>query len=376
MNNNTTRLNTTTSRPLTTAAAPVVDVFFNNLTTAGQVFVIYCNVVHLVYMLMVAVFPDLRKRPLLFINHAVFADWLFPAGSLVFQYFDPTLSTDKTLVTGVCSFFELYWPFSIFTRLYAILLIAIHRYLAVFRSETFKKINASNLYLSLPILAIWSFSLAISFVFKYAFKTTYSLTFCLHGFSTVWIDSLLNGLFFILFGIIFPGCAIVAIYVAIHYRLSLLGKKLQSNAVNEFAKKPSQAQIITPRSSSSNGSNRINKQREMRFANQFILLCATVVLTVCGNSIFGLRGVIPNYFNLFYYWRPVIRCHIMFFSAFVPILSFYFNPLRKKMFRRIHEVATNTQSSAQKNNNSSVGDSKSKNTAGTDRSINSQRKEG
>ena len=294
-----------------------IDPFSANLTIAAQVFVLYCIGVHLAYLVLLALVKDLRRKSLFFINHSVVANLLFPIGSVVFQYFDASKanSTNHAAVTILCSFFEIYWPFSIYTRMYSILLIALHRYLAVFNSNLFKRINKSNVFLFLPVASIWLLSLSLSFIFKYSFSTTYSTTFCLHGFSTIFINSLLNAIFYILFSMIFPAIAIVTLYIVIFMRLKQVGRK-----------------VSQPNSRVSIASDGTNSKSEMRFANQFILMCLVVVLTVCGISIFSLRGVIPNYFNIFYYWRPVIRCYIMFFSSLVPIFSFYFNPFRKRIF--------------------------------------------
>lgn len=310
------------------------DILYNNLTLAGQVIVLFCNGVHLFYLILVIIFKDLRKRPMIFLNHAVFANALYPLASLVFQYVDPTKFTDKIMAQNMCSFFEIYWPFSIFTRMYAILLIAINRYIAVFKIELFKKIKDSNVYIVVSILSIWATAIAFAYISKFAFQTTYSLTFCLHGFSTVWINSLLNGIFYILFSMIFPCIAIIVIYVLIHKKLTTIGKRLSTvNTSKRVSFAPSDQ-----------SGRSVNKKREMKFANQFIIMCIIMTLSVCGTSVFGLRGVIPNYFNLFYYWRPVIRCYIMFFSSLIPIFSVYFNPLRKRVYSYFTSTS-NAQSS-------------------------------
>lgn len=289
-----------------------IDYLYNNLVTAGQIFILYCITVHIIYIGFVLCVKQLRKKSLFFINHSIVVNALFPLGSLVFQYVDTAAMPNKTLVTILCFIFEIYWPFSIYTRMYSILLIAVHRYLAVFRKHLFKKINSSTVLLIASVALIWFISLSLSFIDKYAFDTTYSVSYCLNGFSPNFLNSLLYALFYILFAMIFPTIAIITFYVLIYLRLRQNQSKI--NAVDH------------------------HKITEMRFANQFIIMCLIVVLALIGIIITGLRGVIPNFFSLFYYWRPVIRCYIMFTSSVFPIFSLVFNPFRRRVF---HYFVTN-----------------------------------
>lgn len=333
------------------------DSLLANLTTSSQVFIYFCISSHLIFIIFVGFFSELRTRHLVFINHAVLANLLYPIGTFVFQYVDPnTMTNQQQTVVRLCSFFEIYWPFSIYLRMYSIVLIAVHRYLAVFWPDYFRKLNDSVLYLSVPIGFIWSISLAFTLVIKYAFRTTYSLTSCLSGFSTVFIDSLVSTLLYVSLSLIIPAIAIVTLYVIIWRRLNQLGGQLGKSKIKI---------VLTTETNYSNENNvglnrtisivsvRINKRKEMKFANQFILLCSVVVLTIMGIAVFSFRTIIPNYFNVMYYWRPVIRCWIMFFSALVPIFSFYFNPSRHKIYNLIfcNKTIQNSSNNSLENSN-------------------------
>lgn len=356
MSNNTQQQSNFTN--ITSSTQP--DILFNNLIISSQVFVIFCVVVHFIYLILVIFLPDLRTRSLAFINHAIFANSLYPIGSLVFLYVDPNtmISRTPTLVSILCSCFEIFWPFSIYLRMYSILLIAMHRHLAVFRSDLFRRLNNSPLLITLTILSSWVMSLTLSFSIKYAFRTTYSLTNCLSGFSNVFINSLVSALLYVIFSLLLPTIAIVVIYIIISRRLNSLGDQLASKKAATRKK----AAIIAVKSvtmlNGGLGSNvqmiRINNRKEMRFANQFILLCLLVVLTIMGIAVFSFRGVIPNYFAVMYYWRSVIRCYIMFFSAIVPILSFYYNPSRNQLFHHVKSHISSNLSWTDINNNSTT----------------------
>lgn len=285
------------------------DALLDNLSIATDVFSFYCVSLHLVYFVLVVFIKELRTRPLFFINHSVATNTIAPLAILTFQYFDPATVDNQTTVSIVCSIFEIYWSFSYYIRTYSILLIAVHRYMAVFKLEMFKKINSSNVYLIGLVVFVWVISFAFSFIFKYMFSTTYSLTFCFNGFSTVFLHALLYDIFFVLFAIILPAIAIVVIYILISVRLQKSGKRVH-------------------REQPSDSNHRV---REMRFANQFIVMCTLVILSSFGFILTGLKSVIPDYFSIFYYWRPVFRIYIVFFSSLIPLLVLFFNPFGKRV---------------------------------------------
>lgn len=342
------------TRNATSTALTQPDTLYENLIISAQVFVYFCVGLHVIYVILVLFFRELRTRPLVFINHAVFANSLYPLGNIIFFYVDPNIIIPQNpqLVRILCSFFEIFWPFCIYLRMYSILLIALHRYLAVFRSDVFRRLNDSHLYLIISITATWLISIAISFILKYAFNTSYTLTNCLYGFSSSFTNSLVSTLLNTLFSLVLPAIAIVIIYIIIARRLNQLGDQLvvrrnananvgsASNSRAENATRTFMEQTSNSNTTSSTGGGgrqvKISKKKEMRFANQFILLCLLVVLTILGIAVFSFRGVIPNYFNVMYYWRSVIRCYIMFFSALVPIFAFYNNPSRGRLVSWIH----------------------------------------
>lgn len=348
---NTTR-NATSTNSSSSTAQP--DILYENLIISAQVFVYFCVGMHLIYLILVVFFRELRTRPLVFINHAVFANSLYPLGNIVFFYVDPNIINPQNpqLVRILCSFFEIFWPFCIYLRMYSILLIALHRYLAVFRSDVFRRLNDSHLYLVISITVTWLISIAISFILKYAFNTSYTLTNCLYGFSSSFTNSLVSTLLNTLFSLVLPAIAIVVVYIIIARRLNQLGDQLvvrrNANAIidsgnssrAENTNRTFMEQTSNTNTTSSTGGGgrqvKISKKKEMKFANQFILLCLLVVLTIMGIAIFSFRGVIPNYFNVMYYWRSVIRCYIMFFSTLVPIFAFYNNPSRNRLVSWIH----------------------------------------
>lgn len=206
-------------------------------------------------------------------------------------------------------------------RMFSILLIAVHRYIGVFKVDLFKRMNQSTLLLVLVILSTWIFAIILTIIDKYAFSTTYSITFCLDGFSPNWLFNLLYAIYFVVLSMFIPTIIIVTIYVLINRKLNELGQKLSTDVLT----------IRTATVTSTRGL--INQKRERRFAQQFILMCLVVVLNICGISIYSIRAVVPNYFLVFFYWRYIVRCWILVMVSLVPILSLAFNPSIKRITR-------------------------------------------
>lgn len=308
--NRTSNLTTTVPPP-----SPAVDQVYEALLLTSQVFTYYCVAVHVIYILLALAFRELHKATLIFIHHAAIVSIFYLAGMLIFQFVNPAAFADQRQVVILCSFFEYYWPLSIYMRMFSILLIALHRYLGVFKPDLFKKLNQLVWPLVLLVLAAWACALILTVIGKYSFSATYSLTFCLDGFSPVWLNNLLYAIFYVTLSMFVPGTVIVIIYVMINRRLKSVARKVNANKIDG---------TNSQQPSTSNRS--INQRRERRYANQFILLCLCVVLNISGISIYSVRALVPNYFSVFFYVRPVVRIWILVMASLVPILSVAFNP--------------------------------------------------
>lgn len=93
-----------------------VDIVYENLLTMTSVFNYYGVAVHFAYLLLILACDGFRKRPLVFVNHAVVVSTIYPCAILVFQYVNPaTYLAQKQLelVNGLCSFFEYVWPVAV-----------------------------------------------------------------------------------------------------------------------------------------------------------------------------------------------------------------------------------------------------------------------
>lgn len=293
----------------------------------------YCLFAHFVYLLLLLARRELRKRTLLFINHAVLASLFYPLAMLTLQQIHIPSLPDRKLSHLLCSAFEIFWPFGIYIRMYSILLIAIHRYMAVFHLKLFKRINDSHILLASPILLAWTLSIMLPLIAKSLFNTTYSNVYCLDGYSTNRISSAFYSVFYVVFSLVLPAISIISIYVSISLRLRRIGNRLNERnsavggktVVLVDGKHVRTMLFLRP----------TVRARELRFANQYILMCLIVILTICFISVFSLKGFIPNFFSVFYYWRPVIRTCILMLASMIPTLSFYFSPTRRRLIKLI-----------------------------------------
>ena len=337
----------TINQSLSMASPPDPDSLYINLMLINRVANYYCIFAHLLYLVLIVFVHDLRKRTLLFINHAVVASLFYPLAMLTFQHVHiPTLA-NRRLSHVLCSIFEIYWLFGIYIRMYSIVLIALHRYIAVFHIELFKRINDSFIYLTAPIVVSWLASLGLTLLAKYLFNTTYSAFDCLDGHSTNQLNSILYSVFYVIFSLVLPTFVIILIYITINKKLRHIGTKLKTSQPRRASTRRSTLSmrrrrrgqtLFEPSYYSETYLKHTNiRLREIRFANQYVLMCIIVVLTICCISVFSLKGILRNFFVLFFYWRPFFRTCVLLLASMIPILSFYFNPARKKFFKFVRD---------------------------------------
>lgn len=355
-NNNSVVSKTVVLTPTTTTTTD--DRLYTTLMLINRAAAYYCVFAHVLFILLVCLLPELRKRTLLFINHAVVTSLFYPLAMFTLQQVNIPNLDDRTLAHRLCSLFEIFWPFGIYIRMYSIVLIAVHRYTAVFHIELFKRINDSRVCLAVSILAAWSLSILLPLTGKHLFNTTYSHVFCLDGYSSNRLNSLFYSLFFVIFSLVLPAISIVTIYASINARLRRIGNRLcgenmrlrNNNINNNKSLSSSTTNSLTTSTMLTTTTTKRPKvivttkrsvlflkpavrASEIRFANQYVLMCLIVILTICFISVFSLKGVLPDFFRIFFYWRPVIRTCILLLASMIPTLSFYFSPAKKKLVK-------------------------------------------
>lgn len=288
--------------------------------------------VHLIFIIILIKSKSLKKRTKLYVNHATIVNCFYTLVMTMYIFFERPDTENQILNNVLCSISEIWWIFSSYVRMYSIFLIAIYRYLAVFRIDIFKKLNNSIVLLVGPIFIVWLLSIMFPIFFKFVLQTSPSRVFCLDGSTPIFTKTILYFIFNYNLIILLPSIIIVGIYIKIMIRIRANSKRVNINYMFNSSKNDI--------SNSKNSSNQEkeeaqNLKKQQRFANQFILMCISVIASAFVLSIFSLRDIIPNFFIVFFYPRPLLRIYINCSVMIVPFLSMYYHPHRKIFFRKI-----------------------------------------
>lgn len=157
---------------------------------------------------------------------------------------------DRVLNEILCSFSEIFWIFSIYIRMYSIFLIAVYRYLAVFKLIWYKKVNSSNFILLTPVFFIWFMSILLPIITKYLFNTKPHPVFCLDGNTMVFVDLIMYFIVNYSLMVFIPLVLVIMIYYKIILKLRQLGKKVIKAKFNAKVS-PSPIEIASLSSSNS-----------------------------------------------------------------------------------------------------------------------------
>lgn len=329
----------------------------------------YGITIFILFALILFFSKKMHTRVYLYINHCVLVSVVYCFMMFVYLFGNYPNFQDKLLNEVLCYMSEIAWIFGIYIRTYSILLIAIQRYLAVFKISLFKKLNSSLFYLIAPLIFIWLFSLLMPIITKYSFNTKASAIFCLDGYSLVFSDTISYIVVNYTLMVIIPSIITLVIYYLIIRKLSILDKKigvvasLSSNqdelATNNNIKTPivSNHTSLSRRKDQDSNTNstpsqikninevRMHSKKNHRFAKQFLLMCFTVIASSIVHTIFSLRSVIPDFFIIFYYWRPVLRSYLIIVISLIPIITIYYHPSRHQVIKKIKSTRTKLFSS-------------------------------
>jgi hypothetical protein len=352
------------------------DYLINTLLTIDSVVRYYGVLIHLAFVIVLGLSKDLRSRTLLYVNHATIVNSFYCIITFMYMFSDRPNFASEIINNILCSMSEIGWIFSSYIRMYSILLIAIYRYFAVFKINIYKKLNESLFLLIIPIIVVWAISIIFPLAFKYIFGTTRFIPFCLDGASSSYKITVMYFSFNYIFHIILPLIFIITIYILILVKLKKMGEKVgKSKSQNRPATEARGEQEIetgkrkTSKTNTAKNRNSLeapkdlkgqeinrsaNTKKQKRFANQFILMCFSVLASSFVLSIFSLRNVIQNFLVIFYYWRPVLRIYIIIVISIVPLITMYYNPSRDKllaMLRLKNSRFINSQASTSYNNN-------------------------
>ncbi len=200
---------TTTPQPQTT-----LDQLYSALIVIDFGIRVYGFVIFLIFTVFVIFSPCMRSKSSLYSTHCTFVCSIF--NFMMFLYLLP-ISPNQLQ----CTVSEIVWLFSNYIRSYSILILAIYRYIAVFKKELFKKINDSDLILAAPLIVIWTFSIVSPIATIVGFNETSSPSVRCQDASTSSTEKtiVLDTLNFSLM-IFLPSLLIIVIYCLIMQKLN------------------------------------------------------------------------------------------------------------------------------------------------------------
>ncbi len=140
--------------------------------------------VYIIYFLLVAWLKPFRTRNYLYLHHVNLIAFLFSIHLVAYlRTRSSPIDYIDLLPPSVCYASELAWSTSKYLRMYSLLLLAIYRFMAVFKIEFYKKLNKKPFNLFSVIILVWFLSLGFSLTLKYGLGTRPAGTFCRDGYS-------------------------------------------------------------------------------------------------------------------------------------------------------------------------------------------------
>jgi hypothetical protein len=161
-----------------------VVVFAGFTTSLDYVVRVIAVLVHFVYAAFVISLKEYRSRTMIYLHHVNAVSMLYCLHFVVYIGSRAPNFDNNTLNETLCTLSELAWMNLKLMRALSLLMLAVYRYLAVYRLTLYRRLNGSMTLLVALVPLSWLFSVSISLIFKYAFRTSYAPFFCTDGFSS------------------------------------------------------------------------------------------------------------------------------------------------------------------------------------------------
>lgn len=317
---------------------------------------IFSLLTHLLYLILVIRYKKLRYKSYIFINHFMLANFLYCLIYLLFIKSEMPHFSISQLNHFVCLGASFFWAVFKFSRYYSILLVSVHRFIAVYHISLFKRINKSNFFIFYSISLVWLLSAVIAFFSRFVFKTSYGTNNCFDGYSDTFSKSLYYYIVTNLFGMAVPTLSVIVIYILINKKLRHMSSKFfrkktrssrkknfeesvstytnkeypSSNCTNlknlePFAKSETQ---ITGSYRTPNGSNgtsfRTCKRTQTKFANQFLVINFCLIIGFVSLSLASMRNLLSDFNAGQYHWIQIFRIVNIFTCSLIPLISLFY----------------------------------------------------
>jgi len=346
-----------------------------NITIATSALVNYLDnimrvlslIVYIIYFLLIPFIKSLRTRHLFFLHNVNVAGFIYTLHYVCYLTSQSPTFADPKLNEILCYLSGMLWLIVNFLRTYSVLLLAVYRYTAVYHINFFKSFTNSRLQMCLSIVFIWMFSITLSLILRYSFRTNYSVFFCFIGDSpylSIVIAFMVTNVFL---SIVLPTLLTVFLYVRILQKIRQLTKNLatsekvtsnnKSSLSGRFFKKIMPKKIssqngVKPTNQTSNsmsdlaascsgtgtgpGYRKESKSRQKSLAFQFLLINGvnilgsvfSVLINISLNLATTGTGESLGSLEQFQYLRPIFRVIFILIQTSIPPLSLMNRPWR------------------------------------------------
>ena len=343
----------------TTNVTVIIDSVANYFDNVMRVIAV---IIHLVYFGFIIHLKDFRIRQMIYLHNVNFVGFVYCLHYLCYISSQSPTFSDQLINDILCWFSSMLWLSLKYLRMYSLLLLAFYRYIAVFHI-TFHRTFTKNLCrMILGIVFVWIFSISISLIIKYAFKTKYSIFYCFEGNSddmNIVIGFLVVNNFT---AIIIPMLLIIYVYIRIMLKVRELTSKLsgqESNSSNslsirnmvntiklnkirsvsskhtvtqDMSKKQSTTtstseQTVNNGTSATSSSGTGKRKKQANMALQLILINGSMIVGSIVLIVIDVTLNLATSNNNFYiltqsqFSRPIFRFIFLFTQSLIPILS-------------------------------------------------------
>jgi hypothetical protein len=268
---------------------------------------VVATLIHVFYFLIVFKSNELKKRTYIFLHHVNLVSLIYCIHYTCYignRY--PNFS-QIWLNHLLCTLSELLWMNLKLMRMYSIILLAIYRYIGVYKNSLFKEINKKSKYIYFLIALTWLISIILTLILKFSLQTTYSIWFCTNGNSQSILNSFLYFSLIVTLGNVLPTFISICRYIR---RFQIIKKQ--------------------PNENSNRSLSNIKKQKSIKYAKQFLILNLISFFVSLISSFLNLQIVFASFENYSFlnlsldFLKPILRSLFLILQSFIPILTIYF----------------------------------------------------
>lgn len=295
-------------------------------STIDNIFRVLLLATHLFYFVIVLLFREYQKISFINMHHTNVIGLLTGLHYCLWINKETIAFENQTLDNILCNISEASWAILKYARAYSIAVLALFRYLAVFKGQIFNRIANSIKYSLESVVSVWLISGLIYLIAKFSTNAEHGEILCLDGYAETPTRTLIYYLITSILGLVIPILIVNILYYFIQKRLNHLSDRLNrpvkdSNQVN------------------------IKKEKEKKLALQFVLLNCLEILSGLFLMILTVSNLVPSLNEKFYFLRQLSRILNNISQLVIPIISILFHhkslKLRNTIFFKTRSNANN-----------------------------------